>query len=613
MEDVQGRCERHSFEPAENLCRSCGYEFCHDCLVYTYGARRAPFCVQCAITAAGIRSNAALAPRASKHEIKKEIRARKSDPAPAPLQSPFEMDWSVPLDSEVAEVASEPAKKGRKAKAKAKSNGHDLHDANGNANGDGDANGRRLGKIRLGKGKGDQDGVDDEPAVDLSLLDAISEPDADTDRPALVDPLRHSDPDLSALPPPDADRAPTPPPPTPPLPLSGPSRESHLVIDPLVSDPFAEGIEALEPLPSREAPSPAAGPAAPVAFEGFEEPPVETSPAPLPERPATAPVDPDAAPVADPGPLPQRTPTTPELPAALAAFADPPPTPAPSAAPEVPAPIPEPATAVAPPPPPPPPAPAAPVEPAAATPPPLLDAEPPRLVDPLVQPAPAAPSPTPTPVAEHQVDRPPPASFDAQPGVSDPPIVATDAGGTPITSPMANGARQVAGPRLIDEADTPAAFPGPRAQRPAIPPTDPFAPSVPPEDRPAPPPFLSSSSPPAPPPAPPAPPPPAPTATAPSPAAPATDTFDLDSSSGRRFGRLRGSSIRTKRGRKAAKAAPPPEPVPAELAALGPVGPTPPARPLKTLAEMRPEDLDQGLPDVTDLYDQVSDQNATTL
>jgi len=46
---------------------------------------------------------------------------------------------------------------------------------------------------------------------------------------------------------------------------------------------------------------------------------------------------------------------------------------------------------------------------------------------------------------------------------------------------------------------------------------------------------------------------------------------------------------------------------------LGPIGPPRSERPLKTLAEMRPDELDDGLADVTDLYDRVSDQNATTL
>ena len=45
--------------------------------MYTYGPKRAPFCVRCAIAAAGVRSNAGVVPKASPKQIKKEFRARK--------------------------------------------------------------------------------------------------------------------------------------------------------------------------------------------------------------------------------------------------------------------------------------------------------------------------------------------------------------------------------------------------------------------------------------------------------------------------------------------------------------------------------------------------------
>jgi hypothetical protein len=53
------RCDKHLFEDASGMCRSCRRPFCTDCLVYTQGANRAPLCVPCALTAAGVRSTAA--------------------------------------------------------------------------------------------------------------------------------------------------------------------------------------------------------------------------------------------------------------------------------------------------------------------------------------------------------------------------------------------------------------------------------------------------------------------------------------------------------------------------------------------------------------------------
>jgi len=55
---MQGRCDKHLFEAAEDQCGRCGYEFCGECLVYAFGLKKPPFCIPCAVVAAGIRSNA---------------------------------------------------------------------------------------------------------------------------------------------------------------------------------------------------------------------------------------------------------------------------------------------------------------------------------------------------------------------------------------------------------------------------------------------------------------------------------------------------------------------------------------------------------------------------
>jgi hypothetical protein len=50
------RCDKHMFDDATGMCRSCRRPYCADCLVYTHGAKRAPLCVPCALSAAGVRS-----------------------------------------------------------------------------------------------------------------------------------------------------------------------------------------------------------------------------------------------------------------------------------------------------------------------------------------------------------------------------------------------------------------------------------------------------------------------------------------------------------------------------------------------------------------------------
>jgi len=50
-----GACEKHPFDGAAGTCRRCKRSWCPDCLVYSFGPRKAPFCVDCALVAAGIR------------------------------------------------------------------------------------------------------------------------------------------------------------------------------------------------------------------------------------------------------------------------------------------------------------------------------------------------------------------------------------------------------------------------------------------------------------------------------------------------------------------------------------------------------------------------------
>jgi hypothetical protein len=58
MTTTQVRCNKHLFEDASGMCRSCRRPYCEDCLVYTHGPKKAPLCVPCALTAAGVRSTA---------------------------------------------------------------------------------------------------------------------------------------------------------------------------------------------------------------------------------------------------------------------------------------------------------------------------------------------------------------------------------------------------------------------------------------------------------------------------------------------------------------------------------------------------------------------------
>jgi hypothetical protein len=49
-------CLRHYEEPVTAHCRTCQHPFCARCLVYSFGPKKPPYCVGCALHAAGVRN-----------------------------------------------------------------------------------------------------------------------------------------------------------------------------------------------------------------------------------------------------------------------------------------------------------------------------------------------------------------------------------------------------------------------------------------------------------------------------------------------------------------------------------------------------------------------------
>jgi len=50
-EDEGMACQLHHEERAAGTCRSCGQEFCADCLVHAFGEGKQPYCIDCALSA----------------------------------------------------------------------------------------------------------------------------------------------------------------------------------------------------------------------------------------------------------------------------------------------------------------------------------------------------------------------------------------------------------------------------------------------------------------------------------------------------------------------------------------------------------------------------------
>jgi hypothetical protein len=102
---MERRCEKHIFEVSEDRCGKCGNEFCAECLVYSFGPKKPPFCISCAVAAAGIRSTAGNAPAMGRREMKILNRERMAAlkrlsqmpaEAPEPAADPDHVPTKVP-------------------------------------------------------------------------------------------------------------------------------------------------------------------------------------------------------------------------------------------------------------------------------------------------------------------------------------------------------------------------------------------------------------------------------------------------------------------------------------------------------------------------------------
>jgi len=71
-------CGKHPHEMGVALCRRCGQSWCSTCLVYSFGPKKPPYCMSCAMVAGGVRTGGALPPMPRK-QLKAQMRAMKAD------------------------------------------------------------------------------------------------------------------------------------------------------------------------------------------------------------------------------------------------------------------------------------------------------------------------------------------------------------------------------------------------------------------------------------------------------------------------------------------------------------------------------------------------------
>ncbi len=129
--NVSDTCVKHSFETAVGVCRQCRNSYCAECLIYAFGPDKPPYCVTCALNAAGVRHQGATpnpkkrrrglfrrkpvtddgpAPEPGFDDIHIELPERATDPEVTRHVNRRRIDPEVLAMVEAAELAEEPDK-----------------------------------------------------------------------------------------------------------------------------------------------------------------------------------------------------------------------------------------------------------------------------------------------------------------------------------------------------------------------------------------------------------------------------------------------------------------------------------------------------------------------
>ena len=100
-------CGKHTHEMGVALCRRCGGSWCSSCLVYSFGPKKPPYCMSCAMVAGGVRSSSSL-PAMPKRQLKAQMRALKAETkAQAKAAARAESPEQHPEESPETEVSPE--------------------------------------------------------------------------------------------------------------------------------------------------------------------------------------------------------------------------------------------------------------------------------------------------------------------------------------------------------------------------------------------------------------------------------------------------------------------------------------------------------------------------
>lgn len=72
-------CVKHPMAVAEFACGRCGHDFCPECVVFPFGLRRPPMCIDCALQTSGISRRETGRPKLNRREVRARVRQRRQE------------------------------------------------------------------------------------------------------------------------------------------------------------------------------------------------------------------------------------------------------------------------------------------------------------------------------------------------------------------------------------------------------------------------------------------------------------------------------------------------------------------------------------------------------
>ena len=75
---VSFSCVKHPMTSGEYICGECGHQYCPECVVFPFGASKAPLCISCALELGGVRRQPTNRPKLTRKSVRQRLALQRS-------------------------------------------------------------------------------------------------------------------------------------------------------------------------------------------------------------------------------------------------------------------------------------------------------------------------------------------------------------------------------------------------------------------------------------------------------------------------------------------------------------------------------------------------------